>query len=240
MISTMRFCILVLAVLSSLAADAQALQRRETFAELSLAGGSYRGSVSLPFIHQWRLGVNRKFGVGIGLRATGFLGANLNYITAPSKITSGSTSPLILFKENIEANLDTLLIQSPQANFVNVMINLDYKVSQKFMVGFSIDAVGYSFGATQRSNFMSNNRGRIIDANPTKFNILLISDNDRGSLNSELYLKYLVNDKWSLKAAGQFLFTEYTTVEPVQEFPEKNDRFRNKALLFGVGITRKF
>ena len=77
------------------------------------------------------------------------------------------------------------------------------------------------------------------NAKPTSFNILLISDNDRGSLNSELYGKYYWNEKWGVKLAAQFLFTEYTTDTEVQQFPEPNDRFRNKSLLIAAGISYK-
>jgi len=236
----MKYWIVVPLVFLSMASFSQQQSRRESFGEISLAAGSYRGSISLSYLNNWRLGEKRRFGVGIGLRATSFFGANLNYITAPARITSESTSPLIFFKESIAENLDTLLIQSPQVNFVNLMVNLEYRILPKLTVGFNIDAFGFSLGAKTRSNFMSNNHGKNVDANPTPFNILLISDNDRGSLNSELYLKYFFSDKWSLKGGAQFLFTEYTTEVEVQEIPEKNDRFRNKALMLGIGIARKF
>ena len=76
-------------------------------------------------------------------------------------------------------------------------------------------------------------------ASPTPFNILLVSDNDRGSLNSEFYGKYLLNEKWAVKLGAQFLFTEYTTQTKVQQFPQANDRFRNKPLLLCVGVRYK-
>ena len=78
-----------------------------------------------------------------------------------------------------------------------------------------------------------------MSAHPTPFNVLLISDNDRGTLNSELYANYFLNEKWGLKLAGQFLFTEYTTQYEIQQYPEANDRFRNKSLLLAIGVVRK-
>lgn len=236
----MKHWILIPLLVISMSSFSRAQSRREGFGEISLAGGSYRGSISLSYLNNWRVGEKKKFGVGIGLRATSFFGANQDYITAPARITSESTSPLIFFKESIAENLDTLLIQSPQVNFINLMINLEYQILPKLTAGFNIDAIGFSFGAKTRSNFMTNNRGKNVDATPTPFNVLLISDNDRGSLNSELYLKYSLSDQWSVKSGAQFLFTEYTTEVDVQEIPEKNDRFRNKALMFSIGVVRKF
>ena len=67
--------------------------------------------------------------------------------------------------------------------------------------------------------------------------MLLTSDNDLGSLNSEFYLNYFFKDRWAVKVAGQFHFTEYTTDINVQQEPKPNDRFRNKSLLGAVGIV---
>ncbi|PZR34778.1 MAG: hypothetical protein DI538_16145 [Azospira oryzae] len=208
-----------------------------TFADAAFAIGNHEGSLSLLFIHNWRLGANKKLGVGLGGRITSYLGANQYYITAPASLTSESTSPLIFFKENVTANIDSLLVKSPQITSVNASINIDYRVSAKVIVGFNIDAIGFSFGSKQKGNYINGYQGKNTEGNPTSFNVLLISDNDRGSLNSELYGKYLINDTWALKAGAQFLFTEYTTVTEVQQFPSANDRFRNKSLLFALGVS---
>ena len=206
------------------------------YADFSLAAGSYRVSASAALLHHWEIGKKQKFSIGFGGRFTSFYGANLYYVTAPGKITSGSSSPLIIFKENIQANLDSLLLSSPQANALNLMLNLHYSVSGKVSLGFNIDLIGFSFGSSQRGNYINGSQGRNIKAEPTHFNIILISDNDKGTLNSEFYTRYRMNEKWSAKLFGQFLFTEYTTNEAVQQFPEANDRFRNKSLLAGLGV----
>jgi long-subunit fatty acid transport protein len=203
------------------------------------AVGSTQGSVSVLVQHDWELWKSKKFAIGVGARFTSYFGANQYYITAPAEITSGSTGPFVIFKENIEENIDTFLIKSPQVNSLNLLINLRYKFNEKFMVGFNIDAIGFSFGGSKAGNYINGAQGAMESANPTSFNILLISDNDRGSLNSELYGKYYWNERWGIKLGAQFLFTEYTTDTEVQQFPEPNDRFRNKSLLFAAGVTYK-
>ena len=219
---------------------AQTPPKRSTDQATIMAGaGSYRGSLSLSYEHNWQVGKKRRLDVGLGARFTSFLGANITYITAPAELTTESTSPLILFRENIEANLDSILVKSPQFNFLNLFINIGYRISPKVYVGFSIDATGFSFGKETRVNFITGNIGKNTLANPTAFNILLISDNDKGSLNSDLYFKYSVNEKWAIRAGAQFLFTEYTTKEKVQQFPMENDRFRNKSLLGAIGVSLK-
>jgi hypothetical protein len=218
---------------------AQLEDKHGTYLNFSGGVASYRGSFSLSYLHNWRIGQHQRIGLGIGARLTSFIGANIYYITAPAELTSGSTGPLVIFKENIDENIDSLLVKSPFINSLNVMVNIDYRLSQKILVGFDIDFIGFSFGGKRDANFISGVTGGITEAGPTPFNILLISDNDRGSLNSELYVKYFYKEKWAAKIGAQFLFTEYTTETPVQVYPEENDRFRNKSLLFSLGMTYK-
>jgi hypothetical protein len=236
----MRTAYFILFLISATASFAQEnVQRKTTWVDATVGAGSYRGSFSLAYFHTWRLGERKKFGIGLGGRFTSFLGANIYYATAPARLTSGSTSPLIIFKENNVDNIDSLLIKSPQVNALNLAIALEYQISAKFIVGFNIDAIGFSFGKKTRANYINGYEGKNGEASPTPFNILLISDNDKGTLNSEFYIKRFVNDHWSFKIAGQFLFTEYTTTTSVQTLPEENDRFRNKSLLLSLGISYK-
>ncbi|HEX6224292.1 MAG TPA: hypothetical protein VFZ52_07775, partial [Chryseolinea sp.] len=72
-------------------------------------------------------------------------------------------------------------------------------------------------------------------------NLLLTSDNDIGSLNSEFYLRYKFNSKLSLRAGYAFVFSEYRTHTSLS-FDEGrivNDRFRYKAAMAFVGVTFK-
>lgn len=228
-------------IASTMVSFAQETARKgQNFGEVNIAAGGSRGSLSLSYFRNWRFGAKQRLGIGIGGRATTFLGKNLYYITAPAKITSESTSPLIFFKENVDANIDSVVIQTAQVTMVNVMLNIDYRIAKKINVGFNIDLLGFSFGGRRAGNYINGVVGKNTTATPTPFNILLISDNDRGSLNSEFYIKYAVSEKWSAKLGAQFLFTEYTTETNVQQYPEPNDRFRDKALLVGIGATYSF
>lgn len=205
--------------------------------------GSREGSASLAAGYNWEPWESKRFAIGTGLRFTSYFGASQYYQTAPAKLTSGSTGPLVIFKSNLDANIDTFLIQSPQTNFLNLFVNLRYRIFPKLQVGFNIDAIGFSFGKSKNGNYINRSEspsGLIARARPTAFNVLLISDNDRGSLNSELYVRYYVSPAWALTATTNFIFTEYTTDSPVQQNPEPNDRFRNKSLMIGFGAVRKF
>jgi hypothetical protein len=218
---------------------AQTLPETSKFTDLNFGIGDNEGSLALSFSYDKGLGKNRKVVLGLGAKFTSYLGKNQHYITAPAKLTSGSTGPGVLFKENIEANLDTFLIKTSQVNSFNLSLTVGYNLSERLLVRFNIDAVGFSFGKSVTGNYISGAQGSMESAGPTVFNLLLISDNDKGSLNSELFARYLVNDKWAIKGGLQFLFTEFTTDSKVQQFPEPNDRFRNKSLMFSAGVSYK-
>ena len=212
---------------------------RANYADATIGVGRYQGTLSLSYLHNWNLGTKRKLSIGLGGRFTSYVGQNQYYTTAPAKLTSGSKGPLVIFKNDIDANIDTLLVKSPQVNSLNMFINIDYAVSPKVLVGFNIDAIGFSFGGRKQANYINGPTGKITEGSPTAFNVLLVSDNDLGSLNSEMYARYFLNEKWGIKAGVQFLFTEYKTTTKVQTSPEENDRFRNKSLLFCLGLTYK-
>jgi hypothetical protein len=233
----MKISILILCLFFSLDLHCQTEKIRINFVDATFAVGSSQGSFSLLYGHDWRMGKSQKFGIGIGGRFTTYLGQNQYYETAPAKITSGSTGPGAIFQDNIPANIDSLLVSSPQVNAVNVFISLSYQLTKRVLVGFNIDAIGFSFGGGQTCNYINGATGAITTASPSPFNLLLISDNDLGSLNSELYLKYEWKNRWSIKGGIQFLFTEYTTSTNVQTFPDANDRFRKKSLMAEVGIS---
>ncbi|HET9056008.1 MAG TPA: hypothetical protein VFN30_04085 [Chitinophagaceae bacterium] len=214
--------------------------KRNQFADFSASIGDKQGSVALSYVHNWGLGKKRKFEIGIGGRLTSYFGQNRYYRTAPAIITSGSTGPFVIFKEDIETNIDTLLINSPQVNSLNATINFGYHINSKWYIGFNIDAIGFSFGGKKPGRYINGASGQLTNAKVANFNVLLISDNDRGSLNSELFGKYNFNKKWGVKAGVQFLFTEYITDTKVQTYPRANDRFRNKVPAFLAGVSYNF
>jgi hypothetical protein len=212
---------------------------QQTVVDFNLAVGSTEGCLSGIFYRQWNVGRNDRFLIGSGLRLNGYLGKNRYYITAPAKLTSGETGPQVLFIENIQENIDTFLVKTAQVNSINILIDFQYRFTAKLSAGFNIDVIGFSFGNRVKGNYINGYEGKNVNAHVSPFNLLLISDNDLGMLNSELYVKHQFTDRISLKGGAQFLFTEYTTDLDVQQVPEPNNRFRKKSLMFSVGISLK-
>jgi len=198
------------------------------YADFTGAIGSNQGSISVDYFHLWKLGKSKKIELGFGGRLTSYFGSSQYYSSAPASLAAD------------EKKSDSLLLQSPQVNALNLAINVGYRLSSKFGLGFNIDAIGFSFGGKQSGSYINGNQGEVTSAKPTSINILLIGNNDKGSLNSEFYVRYFIKEKLAIKLAYQYLFTEYTTETEIQQLPEANDRFRNKASLFSVGITKQF
>jgi long-subunit fatty acid transport protein len=211
-------------------ATAQKMDNPKTqqFVDLSFGFGSKQGSVVAGYFYNWNLGKSKKFFIGTGVRFNTFYGTGVNYTSAPASLAGDK------LKE------DTLLAPKPAAYSLNLLINLGYNVTPKFQAGFNIDLIGASFGPEGSLVFISNGIPTTTKAKPAGFNVLLVGNNDKGSLNSEFYARYKITDKFGAKLAYQYFFTELVTTTKVQTTPVANDRFRNKARLINIGFSYQF
>lgn len=216
----------------------------DNFVDITAGIGSSQYTGALSYVYNWKVGKRKRWELGLGARFTSYFGSNLYFRTAPAKLTSGKTDPTVLFTEDIDVNIDSVLFPKAQMNSLNLSLNFGYNFSKRFSAGLTIDAIGFSFGKKQNGVYYGNNfaTGVPVTAKPTGFNVLLISDNDKGSLNSELFARYKWNDSWGVKLGLQFFFAEYTTNTEVQTTPggDKNDRFRKKMAGVGIGVTYNF
>jgi hypothetical protein len=194
-------------------------------------------SPSISYEKLYGVGQSKRFKIGWGVRLNTFFGGEREFITAPAKLTSGKQSIVALFTENIAANLDTLRLNKAGLAYLNGKLALQYSF-KKLDVGFNIDALGFSFGGKQSGKFFAkeskslNNSSQ--EAKPAGFNLLLVSDSDLGSLNSELYARYWINDRFAIRGGASFQFIEYKTSKLLTF---ENDRFRNKNLLPFIGVS---
>jgi hypothetical protein len=239
---TISVCILLIFLLPAALYAQKDFAAYQSFShlELALSARGGQGAAALSGAKLYGFGQKKRFKAGFGLRFTSYFGNDQDFVTAPARLTSGKTGPTVIFTEDIPANFDTLFLPNSQINFLNATIFLQYSLLPRLDVGFNIDAIGFSVGGEQTGTFralqsdeasLHNTRQ---SAKPTSFNLLLSSDNDIGSLNSEFFLRYWVKPAWAVKVGYTFLFAEYTTN---QELTYDNDRFRNKAGMFMVGLT---
>lgn len=242
-------CLLVLAFPASVMAQTNpqagpfAIPRITRTGDFAIASTGDFTYLALSVNRLHGLGKSHRFKIGYGLRFTSGFGGKTDYATAPARLTSGTQSIVALFTETIENNIDTLHLTKAQVNSLNLSINLEYAITKRLSVGANIDAIGFSFGSQQSGTFQANAPVRsalsntVQTAKPTSFNLLLVSDSDLGSLNSEYYVRYRIRPELSLRAGLGFLFTEYTTS---RKLTLENDRFRSKNYLPMVAVSYHF
>lgn len=177
--------------------------------------------------------VSKKIHINPGIRFNGFSGKDLDYITAPAEYTVN------------DDQVDTLGFSNSGVSFANLYVRLGYDFSDKWSVSFDIDVAGITFGSEQKGNKFRPGEAlgtdplalpvAEADASPTLVNLLLVGDNDRGSLNSTLGVTYNVTKRLGISAGAGLVFTEYTTDGTIGY--DGNDRFRNKNMMGYLGVS---
>jgi hypothetical protein len=239
--------LLVLAITSSLAVAQKTSRYREQHyfdASVAIGNESFSGSVGWSHLH----GIGKKkqrLKVGYGVRYTSFVAANKYYTTAPSKYTSSTQSLGTIFSETIQENIDTITTATAITHSFNLALHIQYTITTKFDIGCNIDLVGVSFGPSKQFNIISNvydaGQEPVQQGSPTTLNLLLTSDNDIGSLNSEFFVRYKLTPKISLRGGYAFLFSEYRTDKDLSFDNGRivNDRYRYKAPMGFIGVSFK-
>ncbi|MFN3529288.1 MAG: hypothetical protein ACK417_05145 [Bacteroidia bacterium] len=218
--------IVILAILLGSFGETQA-QKAQLESEVSLSAGSDEFALSLGGLRTHRLFKSEKWLLGYGLRYNLFAASNVDYITAPARLT-------------LNDKLDTFNMAAPQLHMLNAYVMLGYQFHPRWSFEFDIDLLGLSFGGQKAGLFNSSEFPAFNgthSANPTPLNVLLVGDNDLGSLSSNFRLHYRLNDSWGVRAGFNYFFTEYTTTMLLSE---QNDRFRRKSGMFSLAVNRRF
>ena len=206
-------------------------QKSEKSFDIALAAKNAIFAPSLSFEKNYGLGSKKKFSIGWGVRANAVFGGAGNYITAPALLTSGKRSLVAFFTEYKNDKLDTLDLKKTGIVAFNSKIVLQYRF-KKSDLGFNIDVFGVTFGGNQSGIFRASDSKSLNKtqqtAKPAPFNLLLISDSDRGSLNSELYYRYWIKKNAALRVGLSFQFVEYKASKILTY---ENDRYRIKPLM---------
>lgn len=234
--------IFLLLVCGDLAAQDDGPRAHNHLADFMLGIGSGQTNVTTSYQISWKFGANQRLRMGAGMRFNAFFAKDKYFVTAPAEIVKGEAGLGAFFKKPIEENMDSVQFSSAQVYSLNFLVHIGYAFSEKFAAGFNIDVIGASFGGTQSGTYINGNSpgGPVstpVSGAPTGFNLLLVGENDIGSLNSEFFVTYALNSNWSLKAGIQHIFMEYTTTTKAQQLPEPNDRFRITPTVFCAGVV---
>jgi len=227
-------------------AIAQDIKQKPTdLFDISLAASKSQLSVAGSWIRLHQIGKKGRIEVGYGIRFTSFTASNKLYTTAPAKYTSPRQDIFTIFSKTFTENIDTIRTSTTVTHSLNATFNIQFRAAPRFDVGFNIDVVGFSFGPRKNFKVISSSLdlGQNVDqqASPTRFNLLLTSDNDIGSLNSEFFARYWITPKVAIKGGYTFLFNEYRTDRDLSFDNGRivNDRYRYKSSMAMISITFK-
>ena len=210
--------------------------QREHHAEIVYGAGKYH-SFSGNVVKNFVLLKSDKLHMGPGVRAlVNFSGKNIPYVTAPHKLTKS------------DANMDTIRVGKPLLISANITLNASYHFTPKFAVGINLDVFGITIGRKKTGTFYpgSASQNEVIprkqtpgvEVKPTLNNIFLAGDRSKGTLASEVFLRYTSKERYNLKVGYSYILTEYASKNRVGF--DNNYRFRNKAGLFIIGFGYNF
>lgn len=239
----MRIALLFYLLLLVSTVSAQDARRERTRqADLMLGFGSGQTNLSVSYQAGWKFGEKKRLVMGVGLRSNAFFANEKYFETAPARLVKGEAGPGAFFNKKIPENMDSVFFPKANVYAINFLIHIGYSFTQKLTAGFNIDVIGASFGSSQNGLYINGdgpapNAPFPVTGSPSSFNLLLVGENDLGSLNSEFFITYALNDKMAIKGGIQHIFMEYTTATEIQQSPEPNDRFRITPTVLCVGFV---
>lgn len=235
---------LILLLVLPVFAKAQHVHHTNQWLDISATLASKQSALSASWVYNWGIGKAKKLELGLGARLSLYGGDNRNYITAPARLARTNTTPFYIVIAGQRTDYwDTLTIEKPFTTSLNLSGNAGYHITPELYVGLNIDMLGVTIGSKSKAFLQSN--GVITEepeAKPAPVNVLLTGDLDLGTLNSEFYLRYQLNEQIAVKGIYQFFFSEYKTTTISQTAPDGTDvtRFRNKVNAFGLGLVYFF
>ncbi len=207
--------------------------------DLTVGVGDRQGLIALTWQKLHPLGLKKRLYVGYGARGAMYFAGNQSFITAPARLSKGKAGPEAIFTPYKVENLDTVSFSKTGVFSANFTLFLLYSLSSRWDLCFNMDMFGFSLGSSRNGDFVSslNNPAKTrVYGGPTNVNLMLTNDNNIGNLNSELVLRYWLNEQWALKFGYSLYFAEYRLDRKVLF---NNDRFRNKSPMICLGLTFK-
>ena len=221
--------------------------------DLGMAYAKDNYNPSVAYYQLINIGNRKLFAVGWTVRVGAFYGDNLNYYTAPARLTREKTGFAALGAPLVIRNIDTVRYDYVTMTSANVGVRAQVNLG-RLTIGASADLLGLTLGKKRIGRYKSSTGQYAIkgstgsdstvffqgaatfqSSKPSALNIRLLGDNDIGTLSTELYARYSINQRFSIKLGYQFLTTE-TTVDN-RDVIADNDRFRHRTGMAYLAVT---
>ena len=255
-VSYTKFFIVSFLLILSIHAEAQYSSRKDLSGgvDLGIAFNSNQLNPSITYFELVSMTKSKSFFIGWTGRLGAFYGNNIDYYTAPARLTRGKTGLSSLSKPILAENIDTLSFSYASQTSLNIGIRTEIHLG-RVEFGASADLLGFTFLGKNRvgrirssTGFFTGNdaAGNEIkkpfqgeDANqqahPQRLNLRLLGDNNRGMLTTEVYARVFIAQGVALKAGYQWLSTEMV-INNI-DIVANNNRFRNRADLAYIALT---
>jgi len=222
--------------------------------DLGMAYSTGNYSPSGTYYQLINIGDRKLFSVGWTLRLGAFYGDNLNYYTAPARLTREKTGFASLGAPLVIRNIDTVRYDYVTMTSANVGVRAQVNLG-KLTIGASADLLGLTFGKKRIGRYKSSTGQYTIQgisgkdsinvpfqggstfqsSKPSILNVRLLGDNDIGTLSTEIYARYSINQRFGIKVGYQFLTTEMTVAN--RDAISDNNRFRHRANMAYIALT---
>jgi hypothetical protein len=214
------FAILV----SAEVANAQALPpTSEARFEWAIGAASDRFTGAFSFSNHHGIALNQRIRIGYGVRYSFFTGNDLRFRTSDRDDLNGAPT-------------EHAVVGKPVIHALNLVVHASSRILGRAELGFNIDVIGVGFGPDRRlvpEGAMSPAQ----QGSPTSLNLLRGSARDRGTLNSEFYLGWLLTDHFLLRGGLSHFVAEYGTDEA---FPGGSTRLRVDGNLPFIALGYRF
>lgn len=222
--------------------------------DLGMAYATGKYHPSFAYYQLINIGDRKLFSLGWTARLGAFYGDNLDYYTAPARLTRGKTGFNALGAPLLTENIDTVRYDYVTMTSLNVGIRAQINLG-RVEFGASADLVGLTLGRSRIGRYTSSTgkfallsslgtdsttiyyQGNNVfqNSSPSTFNVRLLGDNDMGTLATEIYARVHITQRIGIKLGYQWLTTE-TTVKN-RDVIADNDRFRNRSGMAYVALT---
>lgn len=223
--------------------------------DIGMAYSKSNYNPSIAYYQLINVGERKLFSLGWTMRLGAFYGDNLNYYTAPARLTRGKTGFGGLSGPLVNTNIDTVRFDYVTMTSLSAGIRAQVNLG-RVELGASADLLGLTLGRRRTARYRSSTglfttvksksggdslSAPFAGANvfqrayPSRLNVRLLGDNDRGTLSTEVYARVRINQRFAIKAGYQWLTTEVTVQN--RDIIADNNRFRNRAGLAYVALT---
>lgn len=222
--------------------------------DLGMAYSTGHYSPSFTYFQLMNVGERKLFAFGWTVRFGTFYGDNLNYYTAPARLTRGKSGFEALGAPLIVDNIDTVRYDYVSMTSLNLGIRAQVNLGIVDL-GASADLVGLTIGKSRIGRYQSSKGQYTIKSvsgsdsmnvyyqgnnvfqktSPSNANVRLLGDNDIGTIATDVYARIHVSKQIGIKVGYQWLITE--TKAANRDVIANNNRFRHRAGMGYLALT---